>query len=65
MIVPDDMPVATGEECVEELEDDAELESGTWNAGTERVVRNNSGVWWGRTTFGVVVRRLEVPKIRN
>lgn len=48
VMVPDDNPVGRGEECVEEFEEEAELESGTWNAGTERVGRSSSGVPWGR-----------------
>lgn len=57
------MPIGTGEECVEELEDEAELESGTWNAGTDRVGRNNSGVCGNK--LGVVGRRgFEAPGSR-
>ena len=33
MYVPEDMPCGIGEECVDELDDEAELESGTGNAG--------------------------------
>lgn len=43
--MPEERPMGTGEECSDELEEDAELESGTWNAGTDCVGRNNSGVW--------------------
>ena len=54
--VPDDIPIGTGEECVEELHDDVELESGTWNAGTDRVVRIASGVLLGNPGVGFVTR---------
>ena len=61
-----DVPTGTGEECVEELEEEAELESGTWNAGTDRVGRSNSGVVACNTKLGLVVRRgLDEPGIHR
>ena len=61
MMVPDDIPGGTGEEF-DELEEEAELESGPWNAGTERAVRSVSGVFCGMLGLGVVGRRwLEIP----
>ena len=61
MTVPDEMPIGTGEECVDEFDEDAELESGTWNAGTDRVGLNNSGVCGNK--LGVVgLRGFEAPE---
>ena len=52
------MPTGAGEECVDEFDEfDVELESGTWNAGTDCADRRNSGVVACSNRLGLVVRR--------